>query len=104
MYYSDAIISKMTSDKILARKLEHALSGVREQVIEQAGRIQDGATRMAYYTSCFTDNYQDVCSKLKSEDVRFFEAFYQRVKDRKMILTLIQIYVELLVKTKIRSS
>lgn len=100
MYYSDAIISKMASDKILAKKLEHAIFGVKEQLIEQASRIQDGATRMAYYTSCFTDNYQDVCSKLKSEDVRFFEAFYQLVKDRRMISDLIQIYVELLLKNK----
>ncbi|MDF7680378.1 hypothetical protein PT300_07160 [Enterobacteriaceae bacterium ESL0689] len=100
MYYSDAIISKMASDKILARKLENALSGVKEQLIEQAARIQDGATRMAYYTSCFTDNYQDVCSKLKNEDVRFFEAFYQLVKDRRMISEFIQIYVELLLKNR----
>ncbi|WP_025903155.1 hypothetical protein [Tatumella sp. UCD-D_suzukii] len=98
MYYSDAIITKMATDKIIARKLENALSGVKEKLIEQAGRIQDGATRIVYYTSCFTDNYQDVCSKLKSEDVRFFEAFYQLVKDRRMISELIQIYVELLVK------
>ncbi|WP_279022804.1 hypothetical protein [Gibbsiella quercinecans] len=36
MYYSEAIISKMASDKILVRKLTDALSGVKEQVIEQA--------------------------------------------------------------------
>ncbi|MGL6020466.1 MAG: hypothetical protein ACRC0C_17710 [Gibbsiella quercinecans] len=100
MYYSEAIISKMASDKILVRKLTDALSGVKEQVIEQASRIQDGATRMVYYTSCFTDNYQDVCSRLKSEDVRFFEAFYQLVKDRRVISELIHIYVELLLKNR----
>lgn len=100
MYYSEAIMSKMASDKILALKLESALSGVKQQVIEQASRIQDGATRMAYYTSCFTDNYQDVCTKLKEEDVRFFEGLYQLFKDRKIISELILIYVELLLKNK----
>lgn len=100
MYYSEAIMSKMASDKILSLKLESALSGVKEQVFEQANRIQDGATRMVYYTSCFTDNYQDVCTKLKEEDVRFFEGLYQLFKDRKIISELILIYVELLLKNK----
>lgn len=100
MYYSEGIMSKMASDKILALKLESALTGVKEQVIEQASRIQDGAIRMAYYTSCFTDNYQDVCTKLKAEDVRFFEGLYQLFKDRKIISQLILIYVELLLKNK----
>ena len=100
MYYSDAIVSKMASDKALARRLENAISGVQNQVIDQAARIQDGATRMAFYTSCFTDNYQEVCSRLQSEDVRFFEAFYQLVKDRKVISDMIQIYVEILLKNR----
>lgn len=100
MYYSNALIKKMASDKILAIKLEKALSGVKEQVTEQAERIQDGATRMLYYMSCLTDNYQDVCARLKSEDIRFIEAFYQLVKDRKIITDLIHTYVELLLKNK----
>lgn len=100
MYYSDAIVSKMLNDNALAKKLDSAFVGVKEQVIEQAARIQDGATRMAYYISCFTDNYQDVCSKLKKEDVRFFEALYHLVKYRRMISELIHIYVELILKNK----
>ncbi len=100
MYHSDAIVSKMTSDKVLARKLEDALSGVKDQVLEHAGRIHDGATRISYYTSCFTDNYKDVCTRLKSEDVRFFQAFYQLVKDRKIISEMIHIYVEILLKNR----
>jgi hypothetical protein len=100
MYYSDAIIAKMASDKDLAMRLDSAVSGVKNQIFEQASRMQDGATRIAYYTSCFTDNYQDVCSKLKNEDVRFFEALYQLVKDRKIISDLIQVYVELILKNK----
>ena len=100
MYYSDAIIDKMASDKDLAMRLDSAVSGVKNQIFEQASRMQDGATRIAFYSSCFTDNYQDVCSRLKSEDVRFFEALYQLVKDRKIISALIQVYVELILKNK----
>lgn len=73
MYYSNAILTKMASDKILARKLEDAISGVKDQATDQLGRLQGGATRIAWHLSCFTDNYQDVCSRLKTEDVRFFE-------------------------------
>lgn len=46
MYYSEAIMSKMASNKILSLKLESALSSVKQQVIEQANRIQDGALNM----------------------------------------------------------
>lgn len=100
MYYSNAIIDKIASDKNLAMKLDSAVSGVKNQIVEQASRIQDGATRVAYYTSCFTENYQDVCSKLKSEDVRFFEALNQLFKGRKIISDLINVYVELILKNK----
>lgn len=75
MYYSDAIVSKMLNDNALAKKLDSAFVGVKEQVIEQAARIQDGATRMAYYISCFTDNYQDVCSKLKKRMCAFLKHY-----------------------------
>ncbi|KQN64418.1 hypothetical protein [Erwinia sp. Leaf53] len=100
MYYSNAILTKMASDKILARKLEDAISGVKDQATDQLGRLQGGATRIAWHLSCFTDNYQDVCSRLKTEDVRFFEGLHQLYKDRKIIYELIRVYVELILKNK----
>ncbi len=98
MYHSDAIVSKMASDKILARKLEDALSGVKDQVLEQVSKIGDGATRLLYYTSCLTDNHQDVCTKLKEEDARFFYGVQQLIKDRNIISEMVRIYIEILLK------
>lgn len=92
MYYSDSIIREMQAEKLMALQLDKAVSGVGEQVLETAARIKDGATRAIYYTSCFTDNYQDVCAKLKSEDVRFGEGLYQLFRDRRIVYDLIEVY------------
>lgn len=103
MYHSDFIINKLANDEILAKKLDAAVSGVKEQILDQSHRIQDGATRLVYYTSCFTENYQDVCAKLKREDVRFLESLQQLIKDRRIISDMIQIYVESLIKNRNQS-
>ncbi|TKI04924.1 hypothetical protein [Martelella alba] len=92
MYYSDSIIREMQAEKLMALQLDKAVSGVGKQISETAARIKDGATRAIYYTSCFTDNYQDVCAKLKSEDVRFGEGLYQLFRDRRIVYDLIEVY------------
>ena len=92
MYYSDLIIREMQAEKLMALQLDKAIKGVGEQVVQTAARIKDGATRAIYYTSCFTDNYQDVCAKLKSEDVRFGEGLYQLFRDRRIVYDLIEAY------------
>lgn len=100
MYHSDLIIRDMQADKLMALQLDKALSGVNDQALEQASKISDGATRLLYYTSCFTDNYQDVCAKLKSEDLRFSEGIYQLIKDRNIVYEIVKIYVNLIFKNK----
>lgn len=65
MYYSNEVISYLQANKILALKLDHALTGVGKAVSNQIETIGAGATRALYYTSCFTDEYQDVCQKQK---------------------------------------
>ena len=100
MYHSDLIIDQMAKDKMMAKQLDNAVSGVREQAINQAHKIQDGAQRLINRLSCFTDNYQDVCSKIKSEDARFFEGLVILVKDRNLIFTMLRIYFEHLLKSK----
>ncbi|KFC00957.1 hypothetical protein GTGU_03613 [Trabulsiella guamensis ATCC 49490] len=92
MYYSDSIIREMQAEKLMALQLDKAVNDLGKQVLETAARIKDGATRAIYYTSCFTDNYQDVCSKLKSEDVRFGEGLYQLFRDRRIVYDLIEVY------------
>lgn len=100
MYHSDLIIRDMQADKLMALQLEKALSGVKVQVLEQADKIGDGATRLLYYLSCYTDNYQDICAKLKVEDIRFFDGLQQLIKDRNIILEMFKVYIELLFENK----
>ncbi|MEW5561246.1 hypothetical protein AB1287_13510 [Enterobacter asburiae] len=100
MYYSDLIISETQADKILALQLDKSLAGMKDEMLDAAARIQDGATRAIYYTSCFTQNYQNVCAKLKSEDSRFLSGIVQLVRNRRIIYDLIGIYFDEVFKNK----
>lgn len=100
MYYSDSIIREMQAEKLMALQLDKAVEGVGEQILETAARIKDGATRAVYYTSCFTDNFQDVCAKLKSEDIRFGEGLYQLFRNRRIVYDLIDVYFREVFKHK----
>jgi hypothetical protein len=86
MYYSDSLITSIDAHKILALKLEHALTGVKDEVLKQAQLIDDGATRLSYQLSCFTENYQDVCLRLRKEDSRFLIGIVQLIKHRTLSL------------------
>lgn len=94
MYYSNEVISYLQANKILALKLDHALTGVRKAVSNQIETIGAGATRALYYTSCFTDEYQDVCQKQKTEDVRFAKGVYHILRREDVMYEMLQIYFE----------
>lgn len=100
MYYSEEIIDKIGTDKELAVRLDKAMVGVKDGVSDYLNGLEDGATRLLYYTSCFTDNYQDVCNKLKTEDVRFLLSLKELVTHRDVIFRMIKIYIETLLKNK----
>ncbi|WHP31037.1 hypothetical protein QMG90_20180 [Trabulsiella odontotermitis] len=100
MYESNLIINEIQADKLMALLLDKAVVGVKDQILESIARIEDGATRLTYYTSCFTDNYQDVCSKLKFEDARFAEGLYQLIRDRQIVYDLMSIYFKEIFKYK----
>lgn len=102
MYHSDLIINAIQADKLMALKLEKSLSGVKDPMLKQAKKIGDSATRMLFYTSCMTENYQDVCEKLKEEDIRFLEGLVQLVKNRDVIYRMIYIYFDEIFKHKKR--
>lgn len=102
MYHSDLIIDGIQAEKLMALQLEKSLAGVKNQVIQQASTISDGATRLLYYTSCFTDNYQDVCAKLKEQDLHFLEGLVELVKSRNIIYRMIHIYFEEIFRFKSR--
>ncbi|EKS6932074.1 MULTISPECIES: hypothetical protein [Enterobacter] len=100
MYYSEDIINKIGTDKELAVRLDKAMAGVKDGFIEYVNNLGDGATRALYYTSCFTENYKDVCKQLGNEDKRFLLGLYELVKHRNIIFRMILIYVQTLLKSK----
>lgn len=98
MYTNTTILTKMQADKYLALALEHALAGVRDEILKQADYIQSGATRLLFYTSCFTENYKDVCTKQKTEDLRFMANIAGMFGKRYVIERMVKIYVDLLLQ------
>lgn len=80
MYYRSEVTSYLQTNKILALKLDHALTGVRKAVSDQLAMTGAGAKRALYYTSCFTDEYQDVCQPQKNEDIRFAKGVYHLLR------------------------
>ncbi|EOF9299419.1 hypothetical protein [Enterobacter bugandensis] len=100
MYYSDDIINKIGTDKELAVRLDKALAGVKDGFIDYINTLGDGATRALYYTSCFTENYKDVCKQLSNEDKRFILGVNELIKHRNIIFRMILLYVQTLIKNK----
>lgn len=94
MYHSDAVIKQLQAQRILAEKLDNAVSGVIDAVSEQVSKINKGATRLSYYASCFTDEYIDVCKNQMLEDNRFRKAVIRLIKDRDIIYSLVQTYID----------
>lgn len=94
MYYSNEVISYLQANNILALKLDHALTGVGKAVSNQVETIGAGATRALYYTSCFTDEYQDVCQQQKTEDIRFAKGVYHILRHTDVVYEMLKIYFE----------
>lgn len=94
MYYNNEIISYLQANRILAIKLEHALTAVKGQVAEQIKTLGAGATRLTYYTSCFTNEYQDVCKRQRNEDIRFTKGVTHLLEDGGVVYNMLQIYFE----------
>ncbi|QLO42613.1 hypothetical protein HV198_10820 [Citrobacter freundii] len=100
MYYNNEVISYLQANKILALKLDHALTGVGKAVSNQIETIGAGATRALYYTSCFTDEYQDVCQKQKTEDIRFKNGVIYLLRHGNVAYDMLKIYFEEIFKYK----
>lgn len=98
MYHSEEIIRQLQSQKILAMKLDRAVRDVGEEVKSQLSNIGAGAQRLLYYTSCFTDEYYDVCTRQNLEDARFRKGIFHLVSRWNIVFDLINTYVEELVK------
>lgn len=97
---NNEVISYLQANKILALKLEHAVSAVGERVINQVDTLGKGASRLLYYTSCFTDEYNDICQQQKTEDKRFRNAVFRIIQHVDVIYEMLRIYFEELLKYK----
>lgn len=71
MYNNNQVISYLQANKILALKFDQAVSAVGEKVRNQVDTLGKGATRLLYYTSCFTDEYGPVFERAGALDVQW---------------------------------
>ena len=100
MYGNNEIISYLQANRILALKLDRAVPAVGQQVANQVETFGKGATRLLYYTSCFTDEYNDVCQQQKIEDIRFRDAVYKIICNEDVVYNMLQSYFEEILKHK----
>ena len=100
MYYNNEVISYLQANNILALKLDRALTDVGKAVSNQLETIGAGAMRALYYTSCFTDEYQDVCQRQKTEDIRFSKGVYHLLQHKSVVYDMLKIYFEEVFKYK----
>lgn len=92
MYTNSALAEQMRAEKFLAIALDYALIGVIGEMLKQIDNLQTGQTRIAFYASCFTQNYQDVCARQKAEDIRFAENLFGLIDKWNVIERMIRIY------------
>lgn len=100
MFYRNDVINYLQSNKILAQKLDRAVVEVRKAVSDQIETIGAGATRALYYTSCFTEEYQDVCQQQKEEDIRFTKGVIYLLRNGGVVGDMLEIYFDELFKFK----
>ncbi|MBF2790260.1 MULTISPECIES: hypothetical protein [Enterobacter] len=96
MSYNSLILNKLDADRHMANLLDKSLAGVQQQAVQQAHLIYSGVERLSLYSSCFLDNYQDICTRLKQEDKRFLKALVVLVKHHDTIREMLEIYINYL--------
>lgn len=94
MFNNDAIIRYLQNNNVLALKLDRAVAAVGQEVSSQMGYIGQGAQRLLFYASCFTDEYNDVCLQQWKEDVRFKNAVIRIIQHVDIIRDMLRIYFE----------
>ncbi|MCW1876421.1 hypothetical protein OMR58_18380 [Erwinia sp. INIA-01] len=97
---NDKIISYLQANKILSLKLDNALTALKTEVSNQINTTGAGLQRALHYTSCFTDEYQDVCQQQKTEDIRFTKGIYHLLQNGNIVCTLLEIYFQDIFKNK----
>ncbi|MGB8666748.1 MAG: hypothetical protein WCD24_18700 [Serratia inhibens] len=93
MSYNTLILKKIEAEKYLSQLLSNSISEVAFQTVKQAQLISSGFSRLTWYSSCFTDNYQAVCSRLKKEDIRFSKAIVHLIKRQDIVREMVEVFV-----------
>lgn len=92
MNNSDYLKMNMESERKIALSLEEGLTSFRKNGHEVLNSIYSGAERVSWYTSCFFDNYQDVCQELKEEDKRMIAAMNEVFTRKDVIFDMVELY------------
>ncbi|WP_337027379.1 hypothetical protein [Pantoea eucalypti] len=100
MQHADEIINYLQANEILAKKSDRAFNGVSDVLSHQIEHIGSGVQRALYYTSCFTEKYQEVYQKQKDEDVRFAKGVIQLRRHGNVINDMLKIYFNELFRYK----
>lgn len=87
---------KLQADRHLTILLDKGMKNVAEVTEEQGSIIYNGIERLSWYSSCFFDNYKDICAGLKDEDVRMMLAVKQIWIRNDVIFDMVKIYVDLI--------
>nr|AWH59637.1 hypothetical protein [Edwardsiella tarda] len=93
MSISSIVKLRTTSERDAAVALEKAVKGVGSSSLETLQDVKLGVERASWYSSCFFDKYEDVCSELKTEDTRFIKSVFEIYKRRDIIADMMQMYV-----------
>ncbi|WP_053115617.1 hypothetical protein [Winslowiella iniecta] len=94
---SYGVVNRLELDKALAVVLDKGVNEVQRETLKQGKNVYKGFQRLSWYTSCFTNNYKDVCANLKHDDLRFAKAVVQVVKRYDVIFDIVELYVKKLI-------
>ncbi|MBV4366315.1 hypothetical protein [Erwinia phyllosphaerae] len=100
MSHNVLLAEKLEADRYLSLLLEKSIHKTKEEALKQAKLIESGIQRLTWYSSCFFENYKDVCEKQKIEDIRFAKALIKIIKNlnSNVINEMVTIFVDQMVR------
>ncbi|WP_313683719.1 hypothetical protein [Pantoea sp.] len=96
MNASDYLRLKFSAEKELSLTLEKGIKGTAIGAYNTLDDVYHGIERASWYSSCFFDNYQDVCKEIGHEDLRMLKAIKELYRRRDIIAFMIDLYIKYL--------
>ena len=94
MNSSDYLRTRMETERTIALLLEKGFARFKQSGEQALGRIYSGAERVSWYSSCFFDDYQDICQELRTEDKRMIAAINEVFNRKDVIRDMLEMYIE----------